>query len=65
MNENIDRDKPLKVELVGDGYDNGHLVYDFGECPNCGRAIEIDYEEHYKYCPTCGQRLDWSYVDDD
>lgn len=49
-----------QVILSGDGYSNGELVYDFGECPNCGWNFEEgdkDWEE--PYCCHCGQRLHW------
>lgn len=51
MNENLnkaDRDKPLPLNLVSDGYSDGELVYDIAECTNCGRTIYLYYEEHYK-----------------
>jgi len=49
-----------QVILSGDGYSNGELVYDFGECPNCGWNFEEgdkDWEE--PYCCHCGQKLHW------
>lgn len=51
---------PMQVELEGDGYADGELVYDFGKCPNCGWEFEKgdkDWEE--SYCCHCGQRLKW------
>ena len=68
MNENLsksDRDKPLPLTLVSEKYKDDGVIFDMAKCPNCGRTIDLYYEEHYKYCPTCGQRLDWSYIDDD
>lgn len=41
MNENLDRDKPLLLNLVADGYSDGELVY-IAKCPNCGRTIMVD-----------------------
>lgn len=61
----LDRDKPLPLTLVSVKYKDDGVIFDMAECPNCGRKIDLYYEEHYNYCPTCGQRLDWSYVDDD
>ena len=52
--------EPKQVELEGDGYADGELVYDFGKCPNCGWEFEEgdkDWEE--PYCCHCGQKLEW------
>lgn len=54
-----EKEQPMKVELEGNGYADGELVYDTALCPRCGRNFEIEYEENYRYCPDCGQRLDW------
>ena len=54
--------EPMQVELEGDGYADGELVYDYGKCPKCGWEFEEsdkDWEE--PYCCHCGQRLDWFY----
>ena len=51
---------PMQVELEGDGYSDGELVYDYGKCPKCGWEFEEgdkDWEE--PYCCHCGQRLKW------
>lgn len=45
-----------KTNLSGDGYYDGHLVYDEYQCPNCGKIYELDYEE-YEHCPNCGQKM--------
>lgn len=55
---------PEKVNLQGDGYADGELVYDYAECPACG----CDFEEETngwgcKFCPDCGQALDWGEID--
>ena len=53
-------DEPMQVELEGDGYSDGKLVYDYGKCPKCGWQFEYgekDWEE--PYCCHCGQRLHW------
>ena len=52
--------EPVQVELEGDGYADGELVYDYGKCPKCGWVFEDgdkDWEE--PYCCHCGQRLEW------
>lgn len=51
---------PAQVELEGDGYADGELVYDFGKCPKCGWEFEEgdkDWEE--PFCCRCGQKLHW------
>ena len=49
-----------QVELIGDGYANGQIVYDYAQCPNCQRAFEeTDDSWECGYCPCCGQALDW------
>jgi hypothetical protein len=56
----IKTDEPMQVELKGDGYSDGQLVYDYGKCPKCGWEFEYgekDWEE--PYCCHCGQRLKW------
>ena len=58
----IPDNEPMQVELEGDGYADGELVYDYGKCPKCGWEFEEgdkDWEE--PYCCHCGQRLDWFY----
>lgn len=52
--------KPMQVDLEGDGYADGELVYDYGKCPKCGWDFEYgdkDWEE--PYCCHCGQKLHW------
>lgn len=50
---------PKIPDILGDGYDNeGNMIYDMYDCPNCGKSYEMEYEE-YKYCPSCGQAIDW------
>ena len=48
-----------RPDYEGDGYADGHLVYDTWICPCCGKHYEVDYD-NYNYCPDCGQKLDWS-----
>lgn len=53
-----------KVNYSGDGYADGHIVYDWAECPSCGRTIENgDSEWEQPFCSHCGQKLDWSFED--
>lgn len=46
-----------KPDYEGDGYADGHIVYDTWICPCCGKHYEVDYDD-YDYCPNCGQRLE-------
>lgn len=55
---------PRVASLEGDGYSDGHLVYDTWICPNCESSYEMDYEEH-KFCPNCGQKIDWEGIKSD
>ena len=57
--EAVGKQQAKKPNVWGDGYgDDGNIVYDTYDCPNCGKSYEVDYEE-YKYCPNCGQAMDW------
>ena len=54
----VEKQKAKAPDIYGDGYDNeGNMVYDMYDCPNCGKSYETDYDD-YKYCPECGQRFD-------
>lgn len=54
----MERQREKKPNFWGDGVgDDGEIIYDMYDCPNCGKSYEIDYEE-YKYCPECGQAID-------
>lgn len=58
--EALEDQKIMQVELEGDGYADGELIYDFGKCPKCGWDFEEgdkDWEE--PYCCHCGQKLHW------
>ena len=55
----LDLEIPAMPDIEGDGYADGHLVYDTWICPNCGTKYEIKYDE-YKHCPECGQVIDWA-----
>ena len=54
-----EKQKAKRPDYEGDGYSDGHLVYDTWICPCCGKHYEVDYDD-YDFCPTCGQKLDWS-----
>ncbi len=56
----LEKQIPKKPDIYGDGYDNnGNLIYDTYDCPNCHTSYEIECEK-YDYCPCCGQALNWS-----
>ena len=59
-NKYNEKETPLTVNYIADGYADGYPVYDTATCPNCDRIFEVYDEEHYKYCPNCGQKLNWS-----
>lgn len=54
--EAAEKQKPKKPDYEGDGYADGHMVYDTWICPNCGEKYEVDYDD-YKHCPNCGQAI--------
>ena len=55
----VEKQTAKKPDYEGDGYSDGHLVYDTWICPCCGKHYEIDYDD-YDFCPACGQCIDWS-----
>lgn len=57
--EAAEKQMPKKPDYEGDGYADGHIVYDTWICPCCGKCYEVDFDD-YKYCPECGQAIDWS-----
>ena len=59
-----EKQTPKQPCLEGDGYADGHLVYNTWICPCCGKHYEVDYEK-YDYCPNCGQAIDWSMENED
>lgn len=54
-----EKQSPKTPNLEGDGYADGHLVYDTWSCPCCEKDYEVDFDD-YKYCPECGQAINWS-----
>ena len=55
---------PQKPVLAGDGYADGHPVYDTAYCPICNHEFEEGINDWgSKYCSDCGQALDWSDCD--
>lgn len=62
--EAVQKQIPMRPDYEGDGYADGHMVYDTFICPSCGTHYEVDYDD-YMYCPKCGQRLDLTEVDTD
>lgn len=56
--EAVEKQKAKKPDFEGDGYADGHLVYDTWICPCCGKHYEVDYDD-YDFCPNCGQKIDW------
>lgn len=55
--EAVEKQKPKKPDYEGDGYADGHIVYDTWICPCCEEHYEVDFDD-YKYCPECGQAID-------
>ena len=55
----VEKQTAKRPDYEGDGYADGHLVYDTWICPCCGKHYEIDYDD-YDFCPACGQCIDWS-----
>lgn len=54
----MEKQRAKALDIWGDGTDeNGHIIYDMYNCPNCGKSYEIDYDD-YKYCPNCGQKME-------
>lgn len=59
LKEAKEKQIPQMPNIEGNGYADGHLVYDTWICPNCEKHYEIDYDD-YDYCPNCGQAIDKS-----
>lgn len=55
-----ERQRAKVPNIWGDGYDDeGNMIYDMYDCPNCGKSYEVDYD-NYKFCPNCGQAIERS-----
>lgn len=64
------RTTPKRPDYEGNGYADGHLVYDTAYCPECRHSFEEGVNDWGSaFCPDCGQKLDWTpypeEVDDD
>ena len=62
LKEAREKQIPQTPCIEGDGYADGHLVYDTWICPNCDAKYEIDYDD-YDYCPKCGQAINKSVME--
>lgn len=55
------RNTPRRPDYEGDGYADGHLVYDSAYCPECHHRFEEGVNDWGSaFCPDCGQELDWT-----
>ena len=54
--EAVEKQKPKEPYYEGDGYADGHIVYNTWICPNCGERYGVDCE-HYEHYPKCGQAI--------
>jgi len=55
-----------QVILSGDGMWDGQIVYDTGECPECGWQYELDDKDWEEpYCCHCGSKLHWFNSEDE
>lgn len=61
--EALEKQTPKPMDLEGDGYADGVMIYDTWICPRCGKHYELEYDD-YDFCPNCGQALDWEDYDD-
>lgn len=57
LHDLVEKETATTLDIEGDGYYKGELVYDTWICPRCGTRYEIGYDE-YEYCPKCGQHID-------
>lgn len=56
--EAVEKQKKKAPDYEGDGYADGHMVYDTWVCPGCEAKYEVDYDD-FSYCPECGQAINW------
>ena len=55
-----------RPDYEGDGYADGHLVYDTAYCPECRHSFEKGINDWGSaFCPDCGQKLDWTMETED
>jgi hypothetical protein len=55
-----ERNTPRRPDYEGDGYADGHLVYDTAYCPECRHRFEEGVNDWGSaFCSDCGQALDW------
>ena len=54
----LKKDIATHPDIEGDGYADGHIVYDTWICPTCRRDYEMECQK-YERCPHCGQLIDW------
>ena len=56
----LEKQVPRPLDYEGDGYADGHLVYDIAKCQVCEHEFEEGVNDWGSaYCPDCGQKLDW------
>lgn len=56
----MEKQTAKRPEYEGDGYSDGHLVYDTWICPCCGKRYDVHEDGCYDFCKKCGQHIDWS-----
>ena len=54
--EAVEKQKKKAPIYEGDGYADGHIVYDIWVCPSCEAKYEVDCDD-FDYCPKCGQAI--------
>lgn len=55
----VNRATKTKPEYWSDSVEeDGQIIFDHWNCPNCHHEFELDYEQH-DFCPYCGQAIDW------
>lgn len=65
LRELVNRATKVKPEYRSDSVEeNGEIIFDHWDCPNCHHEYELDYE-HYDFCPYCGQAIDWDNEEED
>lgn len=61
----VNRATKTKPEYWSDSVEeNGEIIFDHWNCPNCHHEFELDYEQ-YDFCPCCGQAIDWTQEEDE